>query len=225
MRLTQYLFLCFSFFCIFTLIGCQKGAGNRITEVEKITHQQLAKLYNDASNKLRAIYIERTGVSTNQSGRVQDETPLSTLLTEEEAIQIVSPLYNPTVSYLSQQYDIDLHEDIPHGDARIAIIGGATLRLEYLENIYNKTVDTLTIETNNVFNRLETDPDFYDCALRALGISAAVELVNSGLNSAAKATIRKKALRKIIMKVALRTLGFIGAAVAIYELGNCMDWW
>ena len=102
------------------------------------------------------------------------------------------------MSYLSQQYDIYIQEDIPLGDARIAIIGGAALRLDYLENVYNKTVDTLTIETNKVFGRLFTDSDFYECTLRALGISVAVELLNSGINSAAKATIRKMALRKLI---------------------------
>ena len=70
-----------------------------------------------------------------------------------------------------------------------------------------------------------SDNDWYDCALRSLGIEALIKLFDSGISSAAKSTIKKKALRKMVVKVASRTLGVIGAAIAVYEFGDCMDWY
>ena len=35
----------------------------------------------------------------------------------------------------------------------------------------------------------------------------------------------KALLKKAIRKVATRALGWIGAAVFVYEFGDCMDWW
>lgn len=60
-------------------------------------------------------------------------------------------------------------------------------------------------------------PDMYDCLLRAVGINAAIDIINGNL--------RGSALRRAIRKVATRTLGWVGAAWAIYEFGDCMGWY
>ena len=65
------------------------------------------------------------------------------------------------------------------------------------------------------------EQDTYDCALRAFGITAITDVVNNGISSAAG----KKALKKAIRKVASRVLGWVGAAWAAYEFGDCMGWW
>lgn len=60
-----------------------------------------------------------------------------------------------------------------------------------------------------------------ECAGDALGISSITAVVNQGLHTAAG----KKLLKKAIRKVASRALGWIGAAIFVYEFGDCMDWW
>lgn len=59
--------------------------------------------------------------------------------------------------------------------------------------------------------------DWYDCLLRSVGIDAVVELFNGKVTKA----IAKKAIRKIVS----RTLGWVGAAIAVYEYGDCMGWY
>lgn len=59
--------------------------------------------------------------------------------------------------------------------------------------------------------------DTYDFALSAVGIDAVLELFNGKVTRA----IAQKAIRKI----ASRTLGWVGAAWAAYEFGDCMGWY
>ena len=63
----------------------------------------------------------------------------------------------------------------------------------------------------------EAQPDWMDCMLTAVGVDAIVEFVKGNVTEA----IAKKAIRKI----ASRTLGWVGVALALYEYGNCMDWY
>lgn len=66
---------------------------------------------------------------------------------------------------------------------------------------------------------LQTDPDkedWFDCAIRAVGIDAVMEMLNGRITEA----IAKKAIKKI----ATRSLGWVGAAIAAYEFAKCMGW-
>lgn len=58
------------------------------------------------------------------------------------------------------------------------------------------------------------------CALEAIGINAIGELINNGIKN-----MPKSAVKKVLKKVATRYLGYVGAAIAVYEFGDCMDWW
>ena len=60
--------------------------------------------------------------------------------------------------------------------------------------------------------------DTFDCLIRSVGIDAVVEFVKVKI-------ITKKAIYKVIRKVAKRALGPIGAAWAIYEFEECMGWY
>lgn len=60
-----------------------------------------------------------------------------------------------------------------------------------------------------------------ECAGDALGISAIAVVVREGINTKAG----KRLLKKAIRKVASRALGWVGAAIFVYEFGDCMDWW
>lgn len=91
----------------------------------------------------------------------------------------------------------------------------------------NQTTVTSSFNYSSLFissahaNSFYQENDLYDCALRSLGISALTEAFEKGLKSEAG----KKALKKAIRKVAARTLGWVGAAWAAYEFGDCMGWW
>ena len=60
-----------------------------------------------------------------------------------------------------------------------------------------------------------------ECAGDALGVSDFALAISGGLQTSAGKALLKKAIRKI----ATRALGWIGAAVFVYEFGDCMDWW
>lgn len=63
----------------------------------------------------------------------------------------------------------------------------------------------------------EDKPDWMECMLVAVGVDAIIEFAKGNVTEA----IAKKAIRKI----ASRTLGWVGVALALYEYGNCMEWY
>ena len=63
--------------------------------------------------------------------------------------------------------------------------------------------------------------DIGQCAGEALGISAIAAAVSQGLNTAAGKALLKKAVRK----AAARALAWVGAAIFVYEFGDCIGWW
>ncbi|MDX1314700.1 MAG: hypothetical protein R3356_04295, partial [Eudoraea sp.] len=63
----------------------------------------------------------------------------------------------------------------------------------------------------------EAKPDWMECMLVAVGVDAIIEFAKGNVTEA----IAKKAIRKI----ASRTLGWVGVALALYEYGNCMEWY
>jgi hypothetical protein len=206
-------------------------------EERMYSYKELYNLYSKASIKLHNLETNRLAKLKrgNLGLSAQNDTMVSTIFTEDEAIAIIQPLINPTVAYLQQNYDLNIHEYLAPGDPNIAIAGSAALRLDALE-LENRYADTSIInvfELNSgglisgqiISNMADNEEDWYDCALRSLGIEAAVKMFDSGFSSVAKTTIKKKALRKMVTKIATRTLGVIGAAIAIYEYGDCMEWW
>ncbi|MDN3593950.1 hypothetical protein [Zunongwangia endophytica] len=58
------------------------------------------------------------------------------------------------------------------------------------------------------------------CIMDAVGIAAVFELFGHGLNK----KMKKKAIKKVIRKVAVKYLGYVGAALAVYDFVDCMDW-
>lgn len=54
----------------------------------------------------------------------------------------------------------------------------------------------------------------------AVGVTAIQEFLQNGING-----MPKSGVRKLLKKVATKYLGAIGAAVAVYEFGDCMEWW
>lgn len=92
-------------------------------------------------------------------------------------------------------------------------------------NAGNRVVDLETgfcFSTNTYSTLSYSDsPDnlVIDCALIALGIKGGFILYE------AKGQSTVSALLKAAGRLATRALGWIGAAVAVYAFGDCMDWW
>ncbi|NCF42202.1 MAG: hypothetical protein GWP32_04835 [Bacteroidetes bacterium] len=85
----------------------------------------------------------------------------------------------------------------------------------------NQNSGSITFNYNDLFGQsahaMAMPQDWYDCLLRSVGIDAVVELFNGKVTK----TIAKKAIRKIVS----RTLGWVGAAIAVYQYGDCMGWY
>ncbi|MDR0832852.1 MAG: hypothetical protein LBN93_01480 [Candidatus Symbiothrix sp.] len=61
----------------------------------------------------------------------------------------------------------------------------------------------------------------FDCAMQVLGVHAVYELITGGINR----IMTKAAVKTLIRKVAMKYMGVVGYALAVYEFGDCMDWW
>ncbi|MDG1451794.1 MAG: hypothetical protein P8Q33_03325 [Polaribacter sp.] len=104
----------------------------------------------------------------------------------------------------------DFKEEFNSNDPRIAILGFALLTAKRKNN-------SLAMNLSELFITNLQAQDIFDCAIRAVGIDAVIELFNGKVTKA----IAKKAIKKI----ASRALGWIGAAWAAYEFGDCMGWY
>lgn len=62
----------------------------------------------------------------------------------------------------------------------------------------------------------EVKPDWVQCMIQAVGVEAIIEF--------AKGNVTKSIAKKAIRKIASRTLGWVGVALALYEYSNCMGW-
>lgn len=72
---------------------------------------------------------------------------------------------------------------------------------------------------NDNYNKLRV------CFLEATGIGLAMGALGIGSGELLSGLAKKKAIKKAIKKVVSRTLGWVGAAWAVYDFGYCMDWW
>jgi hypothetical protein len=83
-------------------------------------------------------------------------------------------------------------------------------------------VDNISLLTGEFVTRSGIQPQsaVFDCAMQALGISVVFELMGKGIERMSKA-----AVRKLLTKVATKYLSWVGVAIAVYEFGDCMDWW
>jgi hypothetical protein len=131
----------------------------------------------------------------------------------EDIMNIMNPLTVPSTELLKTYgfTEKELTEDMGDvNDPRLVIIGLAILKAE----TKNKEV---AMNIDSFFATSVYAQDTFDCLIRSVGIDAVVEIV--------KGKITKKAVSKLIRKVAKRALGPIGAAWAIYEFGDCMGWY
>ncbi len=146
------------------------------------------------------------------------------MILERETRRILSPLVHGTKDLLSL-YGVDeyyLRKEFGNADdPRIALVGLMILVAERQDRgevavNFARAFGTLSFAQDET-TLSEANKDWVDCLIIAVGIDAAVEFLKGNVTE----TIAKKAIRKI----ATRTLGWVGAAIAVYEFGSCMGWY
>lgn len=142
---------------------------------------------------------------------------------EKEFNYLLQPLVDETKDLL-KWYNVEeeylTKEFTNPNDPRIALVGLFLLAAESKEKQgvalnFAQAFGTLSYAQNTEIS--EAKPDWVECMITAVGIDAVVEFLKGNVTEA----IAKKAIKKI----ASRALGFIGAAVALYEFGSCMQWY
>lgn len=142
---------------------------------------------------------------------------------ESEVNTLLQPLVLSTKKLL-KSYEVEnefLNQEFSDpNDPRIALVGLFLLAAENREKQevalnFAQAFGTLSYAQNTELS--EAKPDWVECMITAVGIDAVVEFLKGNITEA----IAKKAIKKI----ASRALGFVGAAVALFEFGNCMGWY
>ena len=90
-----------------------------------------------------------------------------------------------------------------------------------IQNSINGYSEYVSLSELFIQKSFAIEPDWVQvsgCAIEALGIQGIFELATGRAMSAA-------ALTKAVSKAASRSLGAIGAAFAVYDFGECMDYW
>ncbi len=174
-----------------------------LNKFENLVKMTLPKIENISSKKQRPIEPNNNYYAGIEAEARQTMTPLV------EGTKELLKLYGITESDFSEEFTNT-------NDPRIALIGIAILADKKDKN--KQTVMNFT----NMFGQTAYAQNWYDCALRSAGIDAIIEIFNK---KAIGSKIAKKMLKKAIKKVATRTLGWIGAAIAVYEFGYCMGWY
>lgn len=135
---------------------------------------------------------------------------------ETEIRQHLQPMINAG-SYKMQQYGLEPSAWFSDpNDPRLAEVAMAIDRLEQIYREGNEVrYDALNPPTRDLqaYNT-------YDCAMRAVGVEAAILVFQNGINN-----VPPMVVRRAVMKIASRTIGYVGAAWAVYEFGGCMGWY
>ena len=212
------------FFCLSVCsMGCKKDNDG------KLSADVLESKLKQACKKANLI-MDGKRPKSGRIGEAMVTSETLSFMTETEATQIVQPLISPSASFLQSYYEINIYEYFPAGDPRIAQIGAMATRLKQLED-QGQSIDTsqgnswfvppieiVSQANGELLTNATAPPSIIDCALDALGIPA-------GLLIGSAKSLSKAALIKAAKKLATRLVGWIGAAIAIYDFGDCMEWW
>lgn len=220
-------------------LSCEKESDDRITL------SQMLALYKEADVKLKKIKSKKIERYMNLPGDKSAVLPPDFTITEQEAIEVLTPLINSTPTYLSQNHQIDVFEFVSsYNDPKIAAMGAIAIRLDYLYTqgkvLDSNSIDLIGIKPldpiakggliNNTENIgveriMYAQPDLWDCAIRAFGIAAIAEYFSGNLDEKAKKKALKGTMKKTLFKVASRTISWVGWGIALYEFGDCMETW
>ena len=218
----MYRLITLFFCCVLMIIGCRKNSdGNFAARFFETKLKQASQNANRLMENKRA-KMGRVGEAMTTEG-------YTGFMNETEANEIVQPLIEPSAQFLQSYYEINIYEYLPAGSPKIAQIGALAIRLKQLED-EGKSIDTtssnywfvppveMVSQANGELPTNPVNPSIFDCAMDALGVPA-------GLLIGSAKDLTKAALIKAAKKLATRVVGWIGVAIAVYEFGDCMNWW
>lgn len=154
----------------------------------------------------------------SESIDVNDEVIKSYSIPLQPIIDSFQPSIQSAKNYLYNLgfSDLEIESELQGSEESNLVI--AVMALIDAENQYESSIG---FNYDSLFGQnahaMTISQNWYDCLLRSVGIDAVIELFNGKVTK----LIAKKAIRKIVS----RTIGWVGAAVAIYEYGSCMGWY
>lgn len=196
----------------------------------QVSNESLLQRFRDISKNQSQILNNRLADLNPSNSRV-NSTTRSTIegMSEPELKLIIEPVVSSGLDLLIS-YGISENEIIAEfGSLNSPDISRAALAVSQLENLANdgyviQGFDESDFVLAGIFIPEAHASEIYDCALQAAGVKVLMELASEGLVAGAKKLGKKGAL-KLVKKVAARSLGWVGAGVAAYEFGDCMNWW
>lgn len=195
---------------IFMFQSCQKENVFSETNKKELATQNFENLVKESIPKIQNI-LENSELKISLNSSKMDERQAAA---EEEFKNALLPLINGGTELLLA-YGLSRSElEESFGDLRdpgIAIAAISILTAEINRN-------NMAVNHPNffIFSGYAQD-EWYDCLLRSVGIDAVIELFNK--------KVTKTIALKVVRKVASRTVGWVGAGIAVYEFGRCMDWY
>jgi hypothetical protein len=164
--------------------------------------------------------IMKSGGSGLQSDRM---IRLESKKSRQQIQSILEPVIHQSVELLKTYgvSDAFLEKELGNAnDPRLVLIGALIAQAERAGVKAHHTYQAQLADFAFFFQEItqtEDKPDWMECMLVAVGVDAIIEFAKGNVTEA----IAKKAIRKI----ASRTLGWVGVALALYEYGNCMEWY
>ncbi len=202
-----------------TLGSCQSNEEDYKTLQKEEALSSFESLVMSTTPKIKNLMDEYPDVVKNPD--LMDQKRVLRL--EKEVNTLLQPMVLSTKKLL-KWYEVEeeylKQEFINPNDPRIALIGLLLLAAESSENQevalnFAQAFGTVGYAYNTLPSAAQSD--WVDCLIIAVGIDVAVEFFKGNVTK----TFAKKAIRKI----ASRALGFVGAAIAVYEFGSCMGWY
>lgn len=197
--------------------ACQNDDTEDFIPDNKAQLEAFARIARETSHKIDLRFKELS------KGRTNVAYPE---ITEEEAQEMTEPLVSAGVDLIHSYGITDAEIITEFGSLEnpdIAHVGLAIYRVDVLAAEGYTIEDFDDTDFEAIAMLMGAEPahatKFYDCALQAVGITALIDLANGGLKK-----LGKKGVLKVIKKVAARSLGFVGAAIAAFEFADCMGW-
>jgi hypothetical protein len=202
-----------------TLESCQSTEEEYKTLQQEEALTSFEVLVKNTTPRIKHLMEEQPAIRKNPD--LLDQKSVQKL--EKEVNSLLQPLVHSTKNLL-KWYEVEeeyLNQEFTDpNDPRIALVGLFLLAAESKEKQgvalnFAQAFGTLSYAQDAQLS--EAKPDWVECMITAVGIDAVIEFLKGNVTEA----IAKKAIKKI----ASRTMGLLGAAVALYEFGNCMGWY
>ncbi len=191
-------------FGAFTLQSCEEEEIINPNEEQRIALENFKSVLEQNSSVVGSLNDDFT-YNANSKGNIKSE---------EEALEFLKPMIESSKELFAtyEVTDSDIKEVFgDSNDPRVVVVSLAILYAESEKG--NVSVDFSALFGSSVY----AQGGVWECAGQALGFYAIAEIFAGQVSNSA--------ILGAFKKVAARTLGWVGLALAIYEFGDCMGYW